>query len=83
MKFHISRSRWARPRLNTLTARLCRKPAPMIIVVIAANTVSKQTPCAFCMDKADQGLSKTCVDALVDAGEVSKTEVERRKRSGR
>jgi hypothetical protein len=37
----------------------------------------------LCMDKADQGLSKTCVDALVDAGEVGKTEVERRKRSGR
>jgi hypothetical protein len=37
----------------------------------------------FCMDKAGQALSKTCVDALVDAGEVSKAEVERRKRSGR
>ena len=33
------------------------------------------------MDKAGQALSKTCVDALVDAGEVSKAEVERR--SGR
>jgi hypothetical protein len=37
----------------------------------------------LCMDKAGQALSKTCVDALVDAGEVSKAEVERRKRSGR
>jgi hypothetical protein len=37
----------------------------------------------LCMDKAGHALSKTCVDALVDAGEVSKAEVERRKRSGR
>ena len=35
----------------------------------------------LCMDKAGQALSKTCVNALVDAGEVSKAEVERR--SGR
>lgn len=34
----------------------------------------------LCMDKAGQGLSKTCVDALVASGEVSKAEVERRKR---
>jgi hypothetical protein len=37
----------------------------------------------LCMDKAGHGLSKTCVDALVDAGEVSKEEVERRKQTGR
>ena len=37
----------------------------------------------LCMDKAGHGLSKTCVDALVDAGEVSKGEVERRKASRR
>src|SRR6266511_2118155 len=37
----------------------------------------------LCMDKAGHGLSKTCVDALVDAGEVSKAEVERRKQTGR
>ena len=37
----------------------------------------------LCMDKAGQALSKTCVNALVDAGEVSKDEVERRKRTGR
>jgi hypothetical protein len=37
----------------------------------------------LCMDRAGHRLSKTCVDALVDAGEVSKSEVERRKRSGR
>ena len=37
----------------------------------------------LCMDKAGPALTKTCVDALVDAGEVSKAEVERRKRSGR
>ena len=37
----------------------------------------------LCMNKAGQALSKTCVDALVDAGEVSRAEVERRKRAGR
>jgi hypothetical protein len=37
----------------------------------------------LCMDKAGHGLSKTCVNALVDAGEVSKGEVERRKKTGR
>jgi hypothetical protein len=37
----------------------------------------------LCMDKAGQALSKTCADALVDAGEVSRAEVERRKRAGR
>jgi hypothetical protein len=37
----------------------------------------------LCMDKAGRGLSKTCVDALVEAGEVSKEEVERRKKTGR
>jgi hypothetical protein len=35
------------------------------------------------MDRAGQRLTKTCVDALVAAGEVSKQEVERRKRTGR
>jgi hypothetical protein len=34
----------------------------------------------LCMDKAGRALSKTCVDALVASGEVSKAEVERRKR---
>jgi hypothetical protein len=38
----------------------------------------------LCMDKkAGQALTNTCIDALVDAGEVSKAEVERRKRTGR
>jgi hypothetical protein len=37
----------------------------------------------LCMDRAGQRLTKTCIDALVAAGEVSKQEVERRKRSGR
>jgi hypothetical protein len=37
----------------------------------------------LCMDRAGQRLTKTCVNALVAAGEVSKQEVERRKRSGR
>jgi hypothetical protein len=36
-----------------------------------------------CMDKHGQQLSKTCVRALVDAGEVSRAEVNRRKKSGR
>jgi hypothetical protein len=37
----------------------------------------------LCMDRAGQRLTKPCIDALVAAGEVSKQEVERRKRSGR
>jgi hypothetical protein len=37
----------------------------------------------LCMDRAGQRLTKPCVDALVADGEVSKQEVERRKRSGR
>ena len=37
----------------------------------------------LCMDRAGQRLTKTCVNALVSAGEVSKQEVERRKRTGR
>jgi hypothetical protein len=40
-------------------------------------------PLRLCMDRAGQRLTKTCVDALVADGEVSKEEVERRKRSGR
>lgn len=37
----------------------------------------------LCMDRAGQRLTKTCIDALVADGEVSKQEVERRKRAGR
>ena len=37
----------------------------------------------LCMDRAGQRLTKTCIDALVADGEVSKQEVERRKRTGR
>ena len=37
----------------------------------------------LCMDRAGQQLTKTCVNALIADGEVSKEEVERRKRSGR
>jgi hypothetical protein len=37
----------------------------------------------LCMDRAGQRLTKTCVNALVAAGEVSRQEVERRKRTGR
>jgi len=36
----------------------------------------------LCMDKAGQKLSKACVNALVEAGEVSQAEVNRRKASG-
>ena len=36
----------------------------------------------LCMDKAGQKLSKSCVNALVKAGEVSQAEVDRRKSSG-
>jgi hypothetical protein len=34
------------------------------------------------MDKNGHGLTKTCVRALIDAGEVSQAEVDRRKKSG-
>jgi hypothetical protein len=36
----------------------------------------------ICMDKAGHGLSKGCVEALIDAGEVSRAEVDRRRKSG-
>ena len=36
-----------------------------------------------CMDKNGHSLTKTCVQALIDAGEVSQAEVDRRKKSGR
>jgi hypothetical protein len=36
-----------------------------------------------CMDKAGHSLSKSCVNALVDAGEVSQAEIDRRRKSGR
>jgi hypothetical protein len=34
-----------------------------------------------CMDKAGHSLSKVCVNALVASGEVSRAEVERRKKA--
>jgi hypothetical protein len=34
----------------------------------------------LCMDKAGYNLSHGCVNALIDAGEVSREEVERRKK---
>ncbi len=36
-----------------------------------------------CMDKAGHNLSKACVNALVQAGEVSQGEVDRRKSASR
>ncbi|MGE3528815.1 MAG: hypothetical protein AB7G54_05245 [Methyloceanibacter sp.] len=36
-----------------------------------------------CMDKAGNSLSKSCVNALVQAGEVSQAEVNRRKSASR
>lgn len=36
----------------------------------------------ICMDKNGHTLTKTCVRALIDAGEVSQAEVDRRKKSG-
>ena len=36
-----------------------------------------------CMDKHGHSLTKTCVRALIDAGEVSQAKVDRRKKSGR
>ncbi len=35
-----------------------------------------------CMDKAGQKLTHACVHALIRAGEVSKSEVERRRKTG-
>lgn len=37
----------------------------------------------ICMDKAGHSLSKACVNALVQSGEVSQAEVDRRKSTGR
>ena len=34
-----------------------------------------------CMDKVAERLSETCVNALLNAGEISKVDVERRKRA--
>lgn len=36
-----------------------------------------------CMDKAGKSLSSGCVQALVQSGEVSQAEVDRRKKSGK
>ena len=36
----------------------------------------------ICMNKHGHILSHGCIEALIDAGEVSRAEVERRKRSG-
>jgi hypothetical protein len=36
----------------------------------------------LCMDRAGQRLTQTCVDALVADGEISKQQVEARKRGG-
>ena len=35
-----------------------------------------------CMDRNGRALPHNCVDALIDAGEVSRSEVDRRKKSG-
>jgi hypothetical protein len=35
-----------------------------------------------CMNRNGRALSHNCIDALIDAGEVSRSEVERRKKSG-
>ena len=36
-----------------------------------------------CMDRVGRRLSHDCVEALIDAGEVSRSEVERRKKAGK
>lgn len=36
-----------------------------------------------CMDRNGRALPPNCVEALIDAGEVSRSEVERRKKSGK
>jgi hypothetical protein len=35
-----------------------------------------------CMDRNGRALPHDCIDALIDAGEVSRSEVERRKKGG-
>jgi hypothetical protein len=36
----------------------------------------------MCMDKNGHSLTKTCLNALINAGEVSQAEIDRRKKSG-
>jgi hypothetical protein len=36
-----------------------------------------------CMDRVGHSLSHACIEALISAGEVSRSEVERRKNSGK
>ena len=36
-----------------------------------------------CMSRNGRSLSHACIEALIDAGEVSRSEVERRKKSGK
>ena len=36
-----------------------------------------------CMDRNGRSLPHNCIEALIDAGEVSRSEVERRKKSGK
>ena len=36
-----------------------------------------------CMSRIGRSLSNACIDALIEAGEVSRAEAERRKKSGR
>jgi hypothetical protein len=36
-----------------------------------------------CMDRNGRSLPHNCIEALIDAGEVSSSEVERRKKSGK
>ena len=35
-----------------------------------------------CMDKNGHSLTKTCLNALIDAGEVNQAEIDRRRKSG-
>jgi hypothetical protein len=37
----------------------------------------------LCMDRNGRSLGHSCIEALIDAGEISRTEVERRKKSGK
>ena len=37
----------------------------------------------LCMDKNGESLTKTCVQALVDAGEVSQADIDKRKKAKR
>ena len=76
----LSPSPLERPRLNTHTySKAVQKACANDYHKHCGQYGIETEALRLCMDKAGHGLSKTCVDAL-HAGEVSKQEVERRKK---